>query len=96
MYESLRFPYWVTLLLALPTSGFLVRTFILMHDCSHGSFTPSQRVNEVVGFVTGVLTLTPFGQWRRDHALHHAGSGDLDRRGHGDIMTLTVDEYTCR
>ena len=88
--------YWYTLALALPASAFLVRTFIIMHDCAHGSFTPSRRINEVVGFITGVLTLTPFVQWRRDHAIHHASSGDLDRRGHGDIITLTIDEYLAR
>ena len=83
-------------LLALPTAGLLVRTFIMMHDCAHGSFFASRRVNDVVGFVTGVLTLTPFTQWRRDHALHHASSGDLDRRGHGDVPTLTVREYLAK
>jgi omega-6 fatty acid desaturase (delta-12 desaturase) len=86
----------VTLLLALPTAGLLVRTFIFMHDCAHGSFFPSRRANDIVGFITGVLTLTPFAQWRRDHALHHASAGDLDRRGHGDVPTLTVREYLAR
>ena len=88
--------YWYTLALAIPASAFLVRTFIIMHDCAHGSFSPSRRMNEITGFITGVLTLTPFAQWRRDHALHHASSGDLDRRGHGDIITLTIDEYLAR
>lgn len=96
MQLSLALPYWITLLLAVPTAGLLVRTFIIMHDCSHGSFLPSRRVNDALGFVTGVLTLTPFEQWRRDHALHHASSGDLDRRGHGDIATITVREYLAR
>ena len=86
----------VGLLLALPTAGLLVRTFILMHDCAHGSLFPSRRLNEIVGFVTGVITMTPFAQWRRDHALHHASSGDLDRRGHGDVPTLTVNEYLAK
>jgi omega-6 fatty acid desaturase (delta-12 desaturase) len=85
-----------SLLLALPTAGLLVRTFVLMHDCAHGSFFASRVVNDTVGFVTGVLTLTPFVQWRRDHALHHASSGDLDRRGHGDVPTLTVQEYAAK
>jgi omega-6 fatty acid desaturase (delta-12 desaturase) len=67
-----------------------------MHDCSHGSFLPWRWASDLVGFVTGVLTLTPFAQWRRDHALHHASSGDLERRGHGDIATLTVREYLAR
>jgi len=84
------------LLLAVPTSLWLVRTFIIMHDCAHGSFFGSRRVNDAVGFATGVLTMTPFTQWRRDHALHHASSGDLDRRGHGDVPTLTVREYLAK
>ena len=96
MHWSLGISYLLTLALAIPTAGFLVRTFIIMHDCSHGSFMPSRRANEVVGFITGALTFTPFAQWRRDHALHHASSGDLDRRGHGDILTLTVEEYLAR
>ena len=86
----------VALVLALPIAGLLVRTFVLMHDCAHGSFFASRRLNDAVGFATGVLTLTPFAQWRRDHALHHASSGDLDRRGHGDVPTLTVREYLAR
>ncbi len=84
------------LLLALPTAGLLVRTFILMHDCAHGSLFPSRRMNEIVGFITGAITMTPFAQWRRDHALHHASSGDLDRRGNGDVPTLTVNEYLAK
>lgn len=95
-YRSLALPYWVTLLLALPTAAFLIRTFMLMHDCAHGSLFPSRRANEVLGFIAGVLTLTPFAQWRRDHVLHHASAGDLDRRGHGDVLTLTVREYLAR
>jgi omega-6 fatty acid desaturase (delta-12 desaturase) len=83
-------------LLALPIAGLLVRTFVLMHDCAHGSFFQSRNWNDGVGFFTGVLTLTPFDQWRRDHAMHHASSGDLDRRGHGDVPTLTVREYRAR
>ena len=87
---------WVIVVLALPAAGLFVRTFIIMHDCAHGSFLPWPKVNDAVGFLTGVLTLTPFYQWRRDHALHHASSGDLDRRGYGDILTLTVSEYLSR
>ena len=93
MYQSLAFSYWATLLLAFPAAGLLVRTFIIMHDCAHGSFFPSRRANEVVGWFTGVLTLTAFSAWRHSHALHHASSGDLDRRGHGDVDTITVSEY---
>ena len=93
MYLSLSLPYVVTLLLAFPTAGLLVRTFIIMHDCAHGSYFRSRRANEIVGWITGVLTVTPFAHWRRSHAQHHASSGDLDRRGHGDVTTLTVREY---
>jgi omega-6 fatty acid desaturase (delta-12 desaturase) len=93
MYQSLALSYWVTLLLVPIAAGLLVRTFIIMHDCGHGSFFKSRRANEIVGWITGVMTLTPFAQWRYDHALHHASSGDLDRRGHGDIDTITVKEY---
>ena len=96
MCYTLESSYWLTIVLALPTAGLLVRTFVIMHDCAHGSFLPWRRANDAVGFVTGVLTLTPFEQWRRDHALHHASSGDLDRRGRGDIRTLTVREYLAR
>lgn len=84
---------WASALLVLPLAGLLIRTFIIMHDCAHGSFLPWPKVNDTLGFITGVLTFTPFQQWRRDHSLHHASSGDLDRRGHGDIATLTVSEY---
>ena len=86
----------LALLLALPIAGLIIRTFVLMHDCSHGSFFASRRANEWVGFATGVVALTPFAQWRRDHAMHHASSGDLDRRGHGDFPTLTVREFRAR
>ena len=65
MYRSLVLPYWTTLLLALPAAGFMVRTFIIMHDCAHGSFLDSKRANSLIGWITGVLTLTPFGQWRK-------------------------------
>jgi omega-6 fatty acid desaturase (delta-12 desaturase) len=85
--------YWVTLALAVVAAGFLARTFIIFHDCGHGSFLGSRRANDTLGFITGVLTFTPYRQWRHLHALHHATSGDLDRRGPGDIWTLTVQEY---
>src|SRR5688572_30855319 len=66
MYAMLDVSYWITLVLAFPAAGFMVRTFIIMHDCGHGSFVPSRRANEVIGFLTGAITLTPFAQWRRD------------------------------
>ncbi len=81
------------IVLAIPMAGLLVRTFILMHDCGHGSFSTWRRVNGAVGWVAGVITMTPFAQWRRDHAKHHASSGDLSRRGHGDVKTLTTREF---
>ena len=95
MFRSLALPYVVTLLLAVPAAGLLVRTFIIMHDCAHGSFLRWKRANDVLGWAMGVLMLTPFEQWRHDHALHHASAGDLSRRGHGDVATLTVREYAA-
>ena len=85
--------YGLVLLLALPVAGLYVRLFILQHDCGHGSFFGSQRLNDAVGRVLGVMTLMPYGYWRHTHAIHHATSGNLDRRGIGDIVTLTVSEY---
>lgn len=85
--------WWLTLLLAIPASGLLVRLFIIQHDCGHGSFLPTQTANNAVGAVMSVLTATPYMFWRRMHNMHHAGSGNLDRRGFGDITTLTVAEY---
>src|SRR5664279_5638952 len=93
MYESLQVSYLLTLLIAVPAAGFLVRTFILFHDCSHGSFLGSKRANIWLGTVLGLLVYSPFLRWRHDHAVHHATSGDLDRRGGGDVRTLTVTEY---
>lgn len=93
MYRSLEISYWITLGLAVLAAGLLVRIFIIFHDCGHGSFLKSRKANDVLGFITGVLTFTPYYQWRHDHAVHHATSGDLERRGVGDIWTLTVQEY---
>jgi omega-6 fatty acid desaturase (delta-12 desaturase) len=93
MYLSLGVSYLLTLAIAIPASGFLVRTFILFHDCSHGSFLPSKRANMWLGTALGLLVYSPFLRWRHDHAIHHATSGDLDRRGGGDVKTLTVSEY---
>ncbi len=93
MYLLSRISYWLALPLAVVAAGFLVRSFIIMHDCGHGSFFKSRRANDIVGYLTGVLTLTPYVQWRRDHAIHHATSGHLEERGFGDIHTLTVREY---
>ena len=93
---SARFGYWeLSLLLAIPGAAFLVRLFMIQHDCGHGSFFRGRRVNDGVGRVIGVLTLTPYDAWRRAHASHHATSGHLDRRGIGDIDTLTVREFNA-
>ncbi len=93
MYLALPVSYLLVLLIAIPAAGFLVRTFILFHDCSHGSLLPSRRANAWLGIVLGLLVYSPFMRWRHDHAVHHATSGDLDRRGGGDVRTLTVSEY---
>lgn len=93
MWATLRIGHWYCLLLVVPAAGFLVRLFMIQHDCGHGAFFRSRRVNDWVGRVIGVLTFTPYDFWRRTHAVHHAGSGNLDRRGIGDIDTLTVREY---
>ena len=85
--------YWVTLALAVVAAAFLVRIFIFFHDCCHGSFFSSSRANTALGYITGIATFTPFHSWRRSHARHHATSGNLDRRGVGDIWTMTVEEY---
>jgi len=85
-----------SLLLALPTAGLYIRLFIIQHDCGHGSFFTSQRLNRIVGAVIGLLTLFPFAYWKKTHAIHHNTSGDLDRRSLGDIDTLTVREYRAR
>jgi omega-6 fatty acid desaturase (delta-12 desaturase) len=88
--------YLLVLVLAIPAAGFLSRTFIVFHDCAHGSFLRSKRVNATLGAVLGVILFTPFAWWRHKHAVHHATTGDLDRRGIGDIQTLTVEEYRAR
>ena len=87
------YPYWMTLGLALVAGGILVRIFIIFHDCCHGSFFASRRANTILGYVTGILTFTPFEHWRFAHNTHHATAGDLDRRGLGDIWTMTTEEY---
>lgn len=85
--------YWLALLLAIPTGGLLVRLFIIQHDCGHGSFFKSRAANDFVGRLISVFTLTPYTEWKRGHAIHHATGGNLDRRGWGDVDTMTVREY---
>ncbi len=87
---------WASLLIAIPAAGFLLRLFMILHDCGHGTFFENRMANDWVGRVIGVLTLTPYDWWRRTHAIHHATTGNLDRRGIGDIDTLTVREYQAR
>ena len=96
MYQSLSYSYWLTLALAFPAGGFTVRAFIIMHDCGHGSFFKSSSANHWVGTICGILVHTPYFRWTHEHAIHHATSGDLDRRGVGDVVTLTIKEYLSR
>ena len=95
-YRLLRVSPLLSLALVLPLTGFLLRTFIMFHDCTHGALLRSRRGNAYVGSVLGLLVLAPFRRWRHDHAVHHASSGDLERRGVGDVPTLTVAEYWGR
>ena len=88
--------FWLSFALAPLAAGLLIRLFLIQHDCGHGSFLPSKLANDWVGRTIGVLTMTPYDHWRRCHAIHHATSGNLDRRGIGDIKTLTVREYFAR
>src|SRR3984957_8483204 len=93
MDRALVVSYWLMFPIAILAAGFLVRIFIIFHDCGHGSFFKSQRANNATGAIAGLLLLTPYRHWRWQHALHHGTAGDLDRRGSGDIWTLTVEEY---
>lgn len=92
-YLSLSVSYWLTIPIAVVASGFVVRTFIIFHDCCHGSFFKSRKANKILGTITGVLTLCPYEQWKNTHAIHHATSSNLDKRGIGDMWVLTVEEY---
>lgn len=96
MYLSMDYSYWITLALAFLAAGFQVRTFIIFHDCTHGSFFKSQRANDIVGIFSGLFTLTPYHEWRHNHNIHHATGSDLDHRGTGDVWMLTVKEYLSR
>ncbi len=93
MYFALPISLWLAGGLAVVGGGFLVRVFIIFHDCGHGSFFGSKRANAITGFLTGLLTFTPYVLWKNEHAQHHATAGDLDQRGQGDVPTMTVNEY---
>ena len=95
MYSLLGVSYWLVLAVSVPAAGFLVRTYVVFHDCAHGSFLPWRKANERLGAVCGLLVFTAFQRWRHQHAVHHASSGNLDRRGVGDVLTLTVAEYVA-
>jgi omega-6 fatty acid desaturase (delta-12 desaturase) len=86
-------PYYWVLPLAVLAGGLLVRIFIFFHDCTHDCFFPSRRANRIVGYITGIMTFTPFDEWKHKHALHHAGSGNLEKRGTGDVWTMSIAEY---
>lgn len=92
-YKSLTISYLLSLALAVVAAGFLVRTFIIFHDCCHYSFFKNRKANKILGTLTGILTLFPYSQWQHDHSVHHATSSNLDKRGTGDIWVLTVEEY---
>jgi omega-6 fatty acid desaturase (delta-12 desaturase) len=92
-YEAFTHSVWLALPVAVLLAGFLVRTFIIFHDCGHGSFFRSKRANDFWGRVTGLLTFTPYSRWRASHARHHGTSGNLDKRGEGDVWMMTLQEY---
>ncbi|CAN7657440.1 fatty acid desaturase [Paenibacillus sp. LjRoot56] len=94
-YLSLSISYWITLPITIIASGFVIRTFIIFHDCCHQSFFKSRRANEIIGTITGILTLFPYQQWKNSHSIHHATSSNLEKRGIGDMWVLTVDEYAA-
>jgi len=94
MIKSLEISYWLTLLLAVFAAGFMIRIFIIFHDCGHGSFFKSKHLNKIVGIITGLMVFTPHHKWHHDHLIHHQTVGNLDKRGVGDVKTLTVTEYS--
>lgn len=92
-YESLSFSIWLTILIDVMAAGFYIRTFIIFHDCAHLAFFKNKKANRIIGTMTGIITLFPYEQWKREHSIHHATSGNLDKRGTGDIWVMTVEEY---
>ena len=94
MIKSLEISYWLTLLLSVFAAGFMIRIFIIFHDCGHGSFFKSKQLSKTIGIITGLIVFTPYDKWHHDHHIHHQTVGNLDKRGTGDVKTLTVDEYS--
>ncbi|RKJ15782.1 fatty acid desaturase, partial [Butyricicoccus sp. 1XD8-22] len=95
-YAVVQFSPWLAVACSVLASAFVVRTFIIFHDCTHGSFFKNKKANDILGNITGILTSFPYAKWRREHLIHHASSGNLDKRGIGDIDMLTVDEYLAK
>lgn len=93
-YQSLSISFWLSLPLSIVAAGFVVRIFIIFHDCTHMSFFKSGKANRILGTITGIITHFAFEKWKRDHSIHHATSSNLDKRGTGDVWVMTVDEYT--
>ena len=92
-YLSLDISVWLTVALSIVAAGFVIRTFIIFHDCTHGSFFKNKKANNIIGTITGVISLFAYEKWKREHNIHHATSGNLDKRGVGDIWMMTVEEY---
>mgnify|MGYP005849336861 CR=1 FL=1 len=92
-YQSLSISIWLSFAVSIAAAGFVVRTFIIFHDCAHQSFFKNKKVNRILGTITGVITHFAFEKWKRSHSIHHATSGNLDKRGTGDVWVMTVDEY---
>ncbi|MUV06245.1 fatty acid desaturase [Planococcaceae bacterium Storch 2/2-2] len=94
-YEAYQLSFWLMIPVAVVAAGFVVRTFIIFHDCTHGSFFKSKKATDFVGTLTGIMTLFPYEQWKREHSIHHATSSNLDKRGTGDIWVMTIEEYAA-
>ncbi|WP_079528970.1 fatty acid desaturase [Halobacillus hunanensis] len=94
-YQSLAVSLWLAIPIAMIAGVFVIRIFIIFHDCTHQSFFKNKKANRVIGTITGILTLFPFEKWKRDHSIHHATSSNLDKRGTGDVWVMTVDEYVA-
>jgi len=92
-YQSLSISVWLAIPTAMLAGGFVIRLFIIFHDCTHQSFTNHKKANRIIGTITGIITLFPFEKWKREHNVHHATSGNLDKRGTGDIWAMTINEY---